>query len=735
MDNNRIDSNGTGLYMYKMRATVRTTTITSSAGMAMVAELSQVDAYDCTFEMDACEVVVDGYINMWYWVEAWVFWASLDGVPTTNPVIGANVTFIDQAGVESIVAYPDDTGHLAPTEVLAWHITHSTAPVMKNNYSIMVSLSSFQTSVEQNVSRSFKGDSALTLLLWDPEDPFVSIDGPEHMSAHNTLGLNITGFATDRGSGVHTLAIHIVGHAPEYVVPYPSGAYIHVLQDVPEGVIDVRATVWDAGNNTMTVTITVEVDRTPPRLVITHPAEDLYTNTTTVNLRGEVEVGVEFFVNMREYATDTGVFDIVLPLNEGANYFGLTATDRAGNTANVVIWVTRDTFDPVLELFGPTDGNAVNVTDIRVWGKATDYDAVTITLHRRFTDIVDRPIYPNAEGQFDVMAELEEGSNEIVVTAMDRAGNHVTLRRTVTLDTTPPLLELLSPDDNTLLNVLRVTVTLTVSDDAEMVYVNGKRVLGTGDLDTLVILGEGENPITITAMDALWNAVTTTIMVHVDTVPPSVQVTEPNATRFKTNDPAIEVRGVANDVDLNGITVQVDGNGATVTTDGKFYYLLTLDEDGVHNVEVVARDRAGNIARVAFTVDLRTEDPLMNLVFSPSDERVDPGTVLLIQGAGTGIPLTVTIIHDGGGERNEYTFEMINATFEHYLELKDGQNTITVRSVDAYGNWNVTAPYVVQAKERQEPTTSSGSTLYLAIAIVVAVALIGVAYVLVRRRP
>jgi hypothetical protein len=735
MDNNQIDSNGTALYLNQMQVTMRTTTITSSAGRAVAAEQAWVDAYDCTFDMDACEVVTDGYINMWYWVEAWVYWASKSGVGTTNPVVGANVTFIDQAGVESVIAYPDAMGHLEPTEVLAWHITHSTAPVQKNPYTIMVSLSSFQTSVVQNVSSSWKGASALTLLLWDPEDPFVSIDGPEHMSAHNTLELEISGFATDIGSGVHNLTVHIVGGTPEHVVPDAEGAYIHILSDVPEGIIDIRATVSDAGNNVMSVSITVEVDRTPPRLVVTHPDNDLYTNTTEIDIRGEVEVGVELFINMMEYDTDTGVFDVTLQLNEGSNYFGLTATDRAGNPATVVIWVTRDTFTPELDLFGPADGAAVNVTDIQVLGKAVDADEVTLTLHRSFTDIIDRPIYPDGEGQFDVMAELEEGTNVIVVTATDKAGNSITLRRTVTLDTTPPDLELVSPEDETLVNARQVTVVFTVSDDAELVYVNGKRVLGTGDQETVVMLGEGENPIVISAGDALWNQVTISIIVITDTLAPTLEVTEPSVDRFKTNDPVVEVRGKAQDGDLNGITVLVAGQEATVTTDGKFFYQLTLDEDGVHNVEVIARDRAGNIARVDFTVDLRTEGPLMNLVFDPADDRVDPGTSIRIQGAGTGIPLTVTIVHDGGGERNEFTFEMINATFEHYLELKDGQNTITVRSVDAYGNWNVTAPYVVDAREKQDPTTSSGSTVYLAIAIVVAVALIGVAYVLVRRRP
>jgi hypothetical protein len=508
-----------------------------------------------------------------------------------------------------------------------------------------------------------------------------------------------------------------------------------VLQDVPEGLLEVRATVTDWGGNTMMAAITVEVDRTAPRLVVTHPSGDLHINASQINLRGEVEISTEFTINMIEYPTVTGTFDIYLHLIEGPNYFGLTAVDRAGNTAIVVIWVTRDTLSPELELFGPRDGTASNASDIKVWGKASEYDVVTLTLHRRFTDIIDRPIYPDKNDQFEIWAELEEGENEIVVTALDKAKNTVIIRRIVTLDTTPPLLELVSPYDNTLLNQYQVQVVFTVSNDAEQVYVNGRRVLGTGGLDTIVTLGEGDNPITIRAIDSLYNEAIISIIVRVDTVAPVLEITEPNRTTIRTNDPEIEVRGRAIDGDMNGITVLVAGQEATVTTDGKFYHLLTLDDDGIHQVEVVVMDRAGNIARDAFTVDLRTEAPLMNLVFDPADDRVDPGTLLKIQGAATGLPLTVTIVLVSDGNRSEHTFWMENATFEHYLDLKKGMNTVTVRSVDSYGNWNVTAPHVVTAKEKTVQETSDSSTLYLVIAIVVATALIGVAYVLVRRRP
>jgi len=733
MDGNQIDSYGTALHFTHMEVTLRTSVVSTSATKAVVADRSYVDAYDCQFEADKCEVVTKGYIRMWYWIEARVEWASKSGVASGNPVAGANVTFLDDEGNWSATAYTDVDGHLEPFPVKSWHIENANVLLENNPYTVAVSLSSFTTSIVMNVTESHRGDDALLLLLVDPDDPVVSIDHPEKGSAHNTEHLEVRGFATDKASGVWKLELSVQGGPPLLLEPDWEGAYCVTIPDVPEGtlVITVRAT--DAGLNSVSTSITVVVDRTPPMLVVTYPSGDLHTNLTQVTIKGEIEPEAELLVNMMEYTFPSGTFEVTLNLNEGANYFSLTATDLAGNTASAVIFVTRDTLDPELELFSPRNNVAINVSEVRVQGRAVDFDTLTLTIHRTSTDIIDRPIYPDAEDQFTLWAELEEGVNVIVVTARDRAGNTVIVKRTVTMDTTPPTLELLSPEDGTLTNQHQITVRFTVSDDADQVYVNGKRVLGTGEQESTVMLGESENPINIWAVDTQYNEVRLSLVVYVDTVAPTLVITSPNVTTYKTNDPLVVVRGMVSDSDLDGITVTVAGLPASIASDGRFYQEVGLTEDGVHTVEVVARDRAGNIAKRSFSVDLLTRPPLVYLSFDPPDAVVDPKTVLKVVGAASELPLVVTIYHDAGGDRTQFTFTMINSTFTHQLELVKGRNTITVRSEDSYGNWNMTDPHVVEVKDRTVDQEPKGNNMYLVIAIVVAAALIGVSYVLLRR--
>ena len=733
MDGNQIDSSGTGLYFSFIEVTVRTTVVSTNAVHAVIADRSYVDAYDCQFEGDTCEIVTMGYIRMWYWIEARVEWASKSGVASGNPVAGANVTFLDDEGNWSATAYTDVDGHLEPFAVKSWHIENANVLLENNPYTVAVSLSSFTTSIVMNVTESHKGDDALLLLLTDPDDPMVSIDSPEKGSAHNTEYLEVRGFATDKASGVWKLELSVQGGPPLLLEPDWEGAYCVTIPDVPEGTLVIMVRATDAGLNSVSTSITVVVDRTPPTLVVTYPSGDLHTNLTQVTIKGEIEPEAELLVNMMEYTFPSGTFEVTLNLNEGANYFSLTATDLAGNTASAVIFVTRDTLDPELELFSPRNNVAINVSEVRVQGRAVDFDTLTLTIHRTSTDIIDRPIYPDAEDQFTLWAELEEGVNVIVVTARDRAGNTVIVKRTVTMDTTPPTLELLSPEDGTLTNQHQITVRFTVSDDADQVYVNGKRVLGTGDQESTVMLGESENPINIWAVDTQYNEVRLSLVVYVDTVAPTLVITSPNVTTYKTNDPLVVVRGMVSDSDLDGITVTVAGLPASIASDGRFYQEVGLTEDGVHTVEVVARDLAGNIAKRSFSVDLLTRPPLVYLSFDPPDAVVDPKTVLKVVGAASELPLVVTIYHDAGGDRTQFTFTMINSTFTHQLELVKGRNTITVRSEDSYGNWNMTDPHVVEVKERTVDQEPKGNNMYLVIAIVVAAALIGVSYVLLRR--
>ncbi|MEM4729669.1 MAG: hypothetical protein QXH42_07945, partial [Thermoplasmata archaeon] len=108
------------------------------------------------------------------------------------------------------------------------------------------------------------------------------------------------------------------------------------------------------------------------------------------------------------------------------------------------------------------------------------------------------------------LAFPEDGTQRIVVSATDQAGNTVVLTRTVSLDTSVPHIVLTYPDESMKVKQRLITVTgqtepfATVIINTETVVVVGR----DGLFAVPVVLEDGENRITVKSTDAAGNTVT-----------------------------------------------------------------------------------------------------------------------------------------------------------------------------------------------------------------------------------
>lgn len=139
-------------------------------------------------------------------------------------------------------------------------------------------------------------------------------------------------------------------------------------------------------------------------------------------------------------------------------------------------------------------------------------------------------------------------------------------------------------------------------------------------------LADGAHTITLTGADNDGNqADTVTAKITVDTVPPSLTVSEP-AAGLITNNPALTISGVTNDATSSPVTVAVTLNNqnqgsASVGSDGSFAKTVTLAE-GTNTIVVTATDAAGKSTSVTRTVKLDTSIPeitTMTLAPNPVD--------------------------------------------------------------------------------------------------------------------
>ena len=147
----------------------------------------------------------------------------------------------------------------------------------------------------------------------------------------------------------------------------------------------------------------------------------------------------------------------------------------------------------------------------------TDQTATTVTVNG-----APGTVTPGVPGTINFSATVpltNEGSNAILVTAIDAAGNRTDSTRTVIRDTNPPQITITAPVDRLFTNVDSVTITGTVTDlTAITANINGVPLtLGTGGaFSARVALTTGANFLIVAATDAAGNAATITRTVTQD---------------------------------------------------------------------------------------------------------------------------------------------------------------------------------------------------------------------------
>ena len=164
---------------------------------------------------------------------------------------------------------------------------------------------------------------------------------------------------------------------------------------------------------------TFNVILTDPEVVIESPINNTWIAASNVQLKGYVNHtrpldSVRYFIDLNE-VTGLGSkdgFDVKLDFPDGMHTFAVVATNDDGRSGNDLVSFGVDTIKPVLNIEPlPSETNR-SVVWIR--GTCSEDEAVV----RIGEDMVS-----HTGGSFEFAFALEEGRNEILITARDRAGN------------------------------------------------------------------------------------------------------------------------------------------------------------------------------------------------------------------------------------------------------------------------------------------------------------------------
>ena len=357
-------------------------------------------------------------------------------------------------------------------------------------------------------------------------------------------------------------------------------------------------------------------------------------------------------------------------LAEGGHTVTVSVADLAQNPAALTWGFATDTVAPHLTITSPANGQFLGNSTITVGGSIDDATAA-VTVNGLAATV--------GGGVFSAAGvPLKEGLNTLTAAAYDRAGNHSAVSVEVTLDTALPVVTVTAPAAGSFTAQPLVTVTGAVSEPPVSVTVNGRSASVSDTSFTLadLPLAEGNNIVTVDAVDRSGNKGSTSVTITLDTVPPQLFVSAP-ADGILTRSPALTVTGTVSEP-LTALTV----NGTElVVSDTAFSHPLVLVE-GVNVITLEATDRAGNRGKASVTVTLDSTPPTAPTLEGP----VSPTNRPLVTLNGSAEPWSNVALYRGT-ERIATIVTPQDGRFSFPdTPLAEGENSFSATALDPAGN-------------------------------------------------
>ncbi len=500
--------------------------------------------------------------------------------------------------------------------------------------------------------------SAQVTVTVDTGAPVVTVtDGGAPLPEGLLVNRTVTPVVTVTDATAVTVDIRLNGAA------FASGTPVEA-----EGTYTLEVTAEDAAGNPASLIRHFEIDRTPPAFGPIAPPDGTVTAETSVTLAGEVSGGAVSVTVNGSPATLTGTSFTAgpLPLAEGETTFTLVAADAAGNSAQRLHRIVRDSTAPVLTVTQPADGAVVGTASLTVTGTAVD---------PRLAEVRVNGALANLAGEaFTLAITLVEGANPLQATATDSVGNTTTVSLTVTLDTEPPVIRVLESGVDLADGALfdrPVTPVIEVTDatatTVEALLDGAPFATGT------TISTEGEHELAVTATDAAGNAASLVRRFTIDATPPAFLTIAPPAGAV-LSDAEVTLTGRVR----GAVSLTVDGAPANLVGEDFTAGPFPLAE-GERTFQLRAVDAVGHETVQAHTI-VRDATP-------PQVAITQPAAGALLGTASVQVLGTAADPHLASVTVNGIAAQLSGGTFvAPAVPLAAGENTLTAVATDAAGN-------------------------------------------------
>ena len=239
-----------------------------------------------------------------------------------------------------------------------------------------------------------------------------------------------------------------------------------------------------------TETIPVTVDDMAPAINMTSPLNGNYLTTPTLSIDGSITdlhlsafnmtytsaSGNTITIDTGTQSRDNYLFGILSSLKDGVYGINISATDLANNISNAVITFTIDTTPPIVKIQSPAAktifggaNTSIPITAVVSDINLAQYEILTGTGDTQ-TAIFSSSISPTTQPVYTWdISHITDGTYNIVLSAIDKAGNSASDSTSVIIDNTPPVTLITMPQPNAVI-AGPVDIIGTASDNNLVMY-------------------------------------------------------------------------------------------------------------------------------------------------------------------------------------------------------------------------------------------------------------------------
>lgn len=152
-------------------------------------------------------------------------------------------------------------------------------------------------------------------------------------------------------------------------------------------------------------------------------------------------------------------------LADGSHTIKIDASDNDGNAATQKsVTFKIDTVPPTLSVTAPVNNLITNKSACTVTGTTNDVTSSPVSVTVKLNNGAAEAVTVNADGSFSKALTLVAGANTITIVATDSAGKATTVTRTVTLDTTAPVIRSVALTPNPVGTSQTYVISVEVTD-------------------------------------------------------------------------------------------------------------------------------------------------------------------------------------------------------------------------------------------------------------------------------